>query len=76
MVCKDTNFVPKDNIFEFLECFHDGKQLFFCRRVPHLCGIEFPTVEGYWFIILADDRTQLEVACIGMYVKKFVKIRI
>ena len=55
MVCKDPDFVPKENIFEFLECFHDGEQLFFCHRVPRLCRIELPTVEGYCFIVLADD---------------------
>ena len=47
---------------------------FFCRRVPRFCGIEFSTVEGYWFIILADYHAQLEVAGISMYVKGLVEI--
>ena len=55
MVGVDLNSMPKEDIFEFLECFHDCEQFFFCRRVPRLCGIELSAVESYWFIILTDD---------------------
>ena len=39
MICEDPNCLPKENIFEFLECFHNGKHFFFRHRVACLRGI-------------------------------------
>ena len=41
---------------------------------PVCAGLIFSTVEGYWFIILADDRSQLEVAGISVDDKWFVEV--
>ena len=72
----DVKFGTQEHGAEFFEDGDNAEKFFFDGRVVLLRWVQFPRVEGNWFAILENCRSELIITSVGVDVERFVMVRV